>query len=203
LKQIRIKESSSIPGVWKKSEIKDPTWSCLDLSAFTIGGRSRRNVRRTGGCRGPVSPRAHFLSHFHCCVLFALRCGVLQLLHAPASLRNCPLPWATPSAGRRPVCLSWLQFFFFFFFPASFDAKIVLIGSEYSTQLPGQEEISACTDHVLLLEQLIGPEPSLCVRASSSSLSVNFSFVFLPTYGASFCVELLFRFCQFFLSMRN
>jgi hypothetical protein len=37
----------------------------------------------------------------------------------------------------------------FYLFPASFDAKIVLIGSEYSAQLPGQEEISACTDDVL------------------------------------------------------
>ncbi len=40
--------------------------SCLDLSAFSIGGRSRRNVLRTGGCRGPVSPPAQFLSQFHC-----------------------------------------------------------------------------------------------------------------------------------------
>jgi hypothetical protein len=40
--------------------------SCLHLSAFSIGGRIRRNVLRTGGCRGPVSPHAHFLSHFHC-----------------------------------------------------------------------------------------------------------------------------------------
>ncbi len=88
--------------------------SCLDLSAFTIGGRSRRNVLRTGGCRGPVSPRAHFLSHFHCVCSLRFRCGVLQLLQARASLGDRSLPRATPPAVHRPVCLSCLQFFFVF-----------------------------------------------------------------------------------------
>lgn len=57
--------------------------SCLNLSAFSIGGRSRRNVLRTGGCqRARVAART-FPFRVSLCVLFVLRCGVLQLLSSP------------------------------------------------------------------------------------------------------------------------
>jgi hypothetical protein len=92
--------------------------SCLDLSAFSIGGRSRRNVLRTGGCRGPVSPPAQFLSQFHC--MCSLRLVVVCCSFFKPQLPSAIVPWAIPPAGRRPVCLSWLQFFVFCFFPRVF-----------------------------------------------------------------------------------
>jgi hypothetical protein len=174
--------------------------SCLDLSAFTIGGRSRRNVLRTGGCRGArVAARTFPFTLSLLCALCASLWCVLQLPSAIVRFLERLLPQAV-------VRYAFLDSNFFFCF-SPLLLMLKLSWSDRNTQhsFLGKKKLALAQTMCFLLEQLIGPEPSLCVRASSSSLSVNlnFSLVFHPTYGASFCVELFFRFCQFFLSMRN
>ncbi len=92
--------------------------SCLDLSAFPIGGRSQRDVLRTGGCRGPVSPRAHFLSHFHCvCSLrFVLVCCSFFKPELPSAI----VRFLERLLPQSIVRYAFLDSNFFFVFPRFF-----------------------------------------------------------------------------------
>ncbi len=105
------------------------------------------------GAEGPCRrPHSSFHSFTVCALLrFVVVCCSFFKPQLPSAIGRF-LERLLPQAVVRYAFLD-SNLFFFVFFPASFDAKIVLIGSEYSTQLPGQEEISACIDDVLLLEQ--------------------------------------------------
>lgn len=94
--------------------------SCLDLSAFSIGGRSRRNVLRTGGCRGPVSPPAQFLSQFHC--MCSLRLVVVCCSFFKPQLPSAIVRFLERFLPQAVVRYAFLDsnFFFFWFFPRVF-----------------------------------------------------------------------------------